>query len=224
MPIPEHISAREDNLQSLVDGLIKFNRQVQGQLDPVVAAACLSFGFVYVHPFEDGNGRIHRYLIHHVLAQAGYNPPGLVFPVSAVILERIDEYKEVLQQYSHMLLPLINWEISEDNNVRVKNKTDDLYRFFDATPHAEFLFSCVKQTIERDLPEEVEFLKRYYEFRLGVESIVDMPDKTIHLLFRFLRQNDGTLSKRARENEFADLRDDEVEKMEELYRNTLQDK
>ncbi|MFW6209466.1 MAG: Fic family protein [Spirochaetota bacterium] len=224
MPIPEHISARENNLENLVDGLIKFNRQVHGQLDPVVAAACLSFGFVYVHPFEDGNGRIHRFLIHHVLAQAGYNPPGLVFPVSAVILERIEEYREVLQQYSHKLLPLINYEISEDNNVRVKNKTDDLYRFFDATPHAEFLFSCVQQTIEQDLPEEVEFLRRYDEFRLGVESIVDMPDKTIHLLFRFLRQNDGKLSKRAIEKEFAELRDDEVRRMEELYRNTIQDK
>src|SRR6056297_2923959 len=223
MPIPEHISAREDNLKSLLDGLIKFNGQVHGQLDPVVAAACLSFGFVYVHPFEDGNGRIHRYLIHHVLAQAGYNPPGLVFPVSAVILERIEEYRAVLQQYSHKLLPLINWEISEDNNVRVKNKTDDLYRFFDATPHAEFLFSCVQQTIERDLPEEAEFLRRYDEFRMGVESIVDMPDKTIHLLFRFLRQNDGKLSKRAREKEFAELRDDEVRRMEELYRNTITD-
>jgi Fic family protein len=58
--------------------------------DPVVAAAMLAFGFVYVHPFEDGNGRIHRYLI---LAKRGFNPPGMVFPVSATILDRIDDYK-----------------------------------------------------------------------------------------------------------------------------------
>lgn len=134
-------------------------------------------------------------------AQAGYNPPGLVFPVSAVILDRIEEYRKVLQQYSHKLLPLISWEISEDNNVQV-----------------------IKQTIERDLPEEVEFLRRYDKFRLGVESIVDMPDKTIHLLFKFLRQNGGNLSKRAGEKEFAELQDDEVERVEELYRKTMQDK
>ena len=221
MPIPEHISAREDNLENLLDGLIKFDGKVHGELDPVVAAACLSFGFVYIHPFEDGNGRIHRYLIHHVLAQAGYNPPGLGFPVSAVILDRIEEYRGILQQYSHKLLPLIEWEISEDNNVRVKNRTDDLYRFFDATVHTEFLFSCVERTIERDLPEEVEFLRRYDEFRLGVESMVDMPDATIHLLFRFLRQNDGTLSRRAREKEFAELQEDEAERIEEVYRKTM---
>ncbi len=37
-------------------------------LDPIVSAAILAFGFVYIHPFEDGNGRLHRYLFHHVLA------------------------------------------------------------------------------------------------------------------------------------------------------------
>ena len=32
--------------------------------------------------------------------------------------------------------------------MRVLNDTGDFYRFFDATPHAEFLYSCVKQTID----------------------------------------------------------------------------
>jgi hypothetical protein len=31
--------------------------------------ALLGFGFMFVHPFEDGNGRIHRFLIHHCLAK-----------------------------------------------------------------------------------------------------------------------------------------------------------
>ena len=48
------------------------------------AAAAIAFGFVYVHPFVDGNGRIHRWLIHHVLAAAGYNPPGIVFPINDI--------------------------------------------------------------------------------------------------------------------------------------------
>ncbi|MHB0772858.1 hypothetical protein ACYCVF_32130 [Bradyrhizobium sp. 1.29L] len=41
-------------------------------------------------------------------------------------------------------------------------------------------------------------------------EIVDMPDGTVDLLFGFLRQNEGVLSKRGREKEFAKLTDDEV--------------
>lgn len=77
-------------------------------LDAVIAAAVLAFGFVYVHPFVDGNGRLHRYLIHHVLAERGYNPASLVFPVSAAILERIDEYRAVLEDYSKRLMQVID--------------------------------------------------------------------------------------------------------------------
>jgi Fic family protein len=39
-------------------------------------AAATAFGFVYVHPFQDGNGRIHRCLVHHVLAERKFTPPG----------------------------------------------------------------------------------------------------------------------------------------------------
>lgn len=44
-----------------------------------------------------------------------------------------------------------------------------------------------------------------------------MPDNTVDLLFRFLRQNDGTLSNRAREREFAELTEDEVARIEATY-------
>ena len=95
----------------------------------MVAAAILAFGFVYIQPFEDGNGRIDRYLIHHILAERGSNPPGVVFPVSAAILERIDQYRDTLEDYSKRLLPLIEWRPTESFNVRVLNDTGDFYRF-----------------------------------------------------------------------------------------------
>ncbi|MBN1365196.1 MAG: Fic family protein [Syntrophaceae bacterium] len=31
-------------------------------MDPLITAAVLAFGFIYIRPFSDGNGRIHRYL------------------------------------------------------------------------------------------------------------------------------------------------------------------
>ena len=218
MPIPDHISAKPDDLRSLIDGMVAFDQGPAQALDPVIAATALAFGFVYVHPFVDGNGRIHRYLIHHVLAQRGFNPSGIVFPISAAILERLDEYRAVLEDYSRRLLPVIDWRPTADGNVEVLNETADFYRFFDATPHAEFLYACVRKTIAEDLPRETQFLLHYDQFRGRVEAIVDMPDRTIDLLFRFLHQNGGQLSKRAREQEFAQLTEAEAAAAEDAYK------
>jgi hypothetical protein len=220
-PIPEHISARADDLPSLIDGMIAFDRDKALPLDPVIAAAVLAFGFVFVHPFEDGNGRIHRYLIHHVLAARGFNPPGVVFPVSATILDRIDEYRKVLEGYSRRLLPLIKWKPTKDGNVEVLNDTADFYRYFDATAQAEFLYGCVRKTVEEDLPEEAGYLQRYDAFKSRIEAIVDMPDRTMDLLFRMLRQNKGRLSKRAREKEFVKLTVDEIRRIEQAFDETF---
>jgi hypothetical protein len=216
-PIPDHVSARPEDLDSLMEGLVAFDQSASGGLDPVLAAAVLSFGFVYIHPFTDGNGRIHRYLMHHVLARRGFNPPGIHFPVSAAILARIDEYREVLESYSRRLLPHIRWEPTPDGNVRGYNDTADFYRFFDATPHAEFLYACVRQTIEEDLPNETSCLERFDRFRAGVEAIADMPDRMLNNLLGFLRRNGGQLSNRAREREFVALTSEEVRRIEELY-------
>jgi hypothetical protein len=216
-PLPDHISARHEDLRSLIDGLAAFDRAAAPHLDPVLAAAALAFGFVYMHPFEDGNGRLHRYLIHHVLAERGFNPPGLVFPVSAAILDRIEDYRRALESYSARLLPIVQWAPTPSGNVRVVNETADFYRFFDVTPQAEFLYQCVEQTIDVDLPAEALFLKAYDTFRRDVARIVDMPERTADLLFRFLRQNNGALSKRGREGEFERLADDEVARIESVY-------
>jgi hypothetical protein len=217
MPLPDHISARPQDLTSLIEGMVAFDRGPAQNLDGVIAAAALAFGFVYVHPFDDGNGRIHRYLIHHVLAQRGFSPAGVVFPISAAILEWIDKYRAVLEDYSRRLLPVIEWQPTPAGNVNVLNDTADFYRYFDATPHAEFLYSCVRKTIEEDLPREAEFLASYDRFRARIEQIADMPERTIDLLFRFLHQNNGKLSKRAREREFERMTDDEVAAAETAY-------
>ena len=223
-PIPDHISARPQDLRDLLSGIIEYDgRSLTGGVDPVSAAAAIAFGFVYVHPFVDGNGRLHRWLIHHALATAGYNPAGIVFPISAAILRRIDEYRTVLQSYSAAILPLIEWRATPDNNVEVLNDTTDYYRYFDATAHAEFLYSCVEQTVEQDLPEEIRFLQAFDKFSFAVKEIVEMPDREIERLRGFLAQGQGHLSKRAREKEFRALTDDEATRVEALYSDLFPD-
>jgi len=221
MPLPEHISAPEGDLPELMQGLIAFDRGRGTGLHPVIAAACLAFGFVYIHPFEDGNGRIHRYLIHHTLSERDFSPAGLVFPVSAVMLREIGAYRKVLETHSKPILPLIEWEPTKSRNVRVLNDTADFYRYFDATPHAEFLFHCVQETIEHDLPQEARFLEAYDRFAERIQLMVDMPSSTIDLLFRFLQQNGGVLSARARQREFRALTDEEASRVQEIYAEEL---
>lgn len=221
-PLPEHISARPEDLPRLLHGLVQYAERAEGHdggLDPVVAAAALAFGFVFIHPFEDGNGRLHRWIVHHVLSRRGFNPPGVTFPVSAVFLERIDRYKAVLQHFSAQRLALTHWETTPKLNVRVLNDTLDFFRFFDATPQAEFLAECVVETIRRTLPSEIDYLRRFDQAKARIEAFIELPDATFDLLLGFLRQNSGRLSKRARSREFKALTDEEVDAIEGIFQD-----
>ena len=218
MPVPDHISARADNLESLLDGLIEtYNLLLESDYNAVLTAALIAFGFVFIHPFEDGNGRIHRYLFHHVLAQKGFVPKGLVFPISAVILEHIDDYRKVLERYSKPRLDFIEWRPTEDNNVEVLNETIDLYRYFDATKQAEFLFENVEETVTKTLPQEVDYLSKYDRLNSFIKNYVEMPDRMADLLIRFLDQNEGKLSNKKRKKDFSALTDKEVSVLESKY-------
>jgi Fic family protein len=217
-PIPDHISARWQDVETLIDGLIDtYHKLIDSDFDPVLTATVIAFGFVVIHPFVDGNGRIHRYLIHHVLSKKGFSKKGLIFPVSSAILERMPEYREILESYSKPRLELIEWKPTPYNNVEVLNETIDLYRYFDATQMAEFLYSCVKLTIEEIITQEVEYLYQHDRFKQKIKQKYDMPDKMIASLIRFLKQGKGKLSKRAKEKEFDMLKETEIREIESLY-------
>jgi len=186
-------------------------------MDAVLAATIIAFGFVFIHPFEDGNGRIHRYLIHHVLAKKQFSQQGIIFPVSASILDHIDDYRKVLESYSRPLLDYIDWKETKDHNIDVLNYTADYYKYFDATGQAEFLYDCVNDTIQNIIPNEVTYLTKYDEFKRYLDNEFEMPDSLVALLVKFLEQNNGKLSKRAREKEFVNLADHEVQIIEETY-------
>jgi hypothetical protein len=218
MPIPVHISARAEDVKNLLADLIEtYELLCESDYDPVLVATLIAFGFVFIHPFVDGNGRIHRYLLHHVLAEKGFVPKGLVFPVSAVILARIDEYRQTLEHYSKPRLDLIKWRPTDQGNVEILNETADLYRYFDATVQAEFLFECIAETVNKTLPEEVSYLKKHDLLNEFIKNSFDMPDGMVDLLIRFLDQNNGRLSKRARNKEFSQLTEAEVQTIERKY-------
>jgi hypothetical protein len=217
-PLPEHISARWQDVESLIEGMIAMNKILENSCyDAVLAAAMIAFGFVFIHPFEDVNGRIHRYLIHHILAEKNFAQQGMIFPVSASILDRIDDYRKVLESYSQPLLNFVKWEATSDHNIEVLNETVDYYRYFDATRQAEFLYECVEDTITNVIPGEVDYLNRYDEMKRYLDDNLEMPDKTVALLIRFIEKNNGQLSKRARAKEFGALTEEEVRDIENRY-------
>jgi hypothetical protein len=191
-------------------------------LDPVLQAAASAFGFVYIHPLEDGNGRLHRCLIHGVLAERKFTPPGMVFPVSSVMLGRIDDYRKTLQDHSGPLMSFIDWRPTPSRNVEVMNDTADLYRFLDCTAEAEFLYACVARTVEHDLPREIDYLRRHDEALRRIMDAVEMPDRLAENLLMFIRQNKGTLSKRRRTAEYEALHDNEVQELEEIVRDAFE--
>ncbi|HEX6897362.1 MAG TPA: Fic family protein [Bryobacteraceae bacterium] len=222
-PLPEFVGARPGDLPDLMAGLLEANdRMRDGGVDPVLKAAATAFGFVYVHPFQDGNGRMHRCLIHHVLAERKFTPPGMIFPVSSVMLDRIDDYRSTLQGHSAPLMRFIDWRPTPERNVEVLNDTADLYRYFDCTEEAEFLYSCVRRTVEQDLPREIDYLRRHDQAIRRIMDLVEMPDRVAEDLLLFIRQNEGKLSKNRRETDFKALRDEEVSGIERIVNDSFE--
>jgi hypothetical protein len=221
-PLPEFIGASPQDLTDLIDGLVEASSIMGGSyLDAVLQAAAIAFGFVYIHPFEDGNGRLHRCLIHHTLAEKKFSPRGLVFPVSSVVLKWIDEYRTVLQSHSAPLMNFIHWVPTIRGNVEVRNDTADLYRYFDCTEAAEFLYRCVEETIEKDVPHEIDYLKRHDKAMQQLMVTVEMPNRMADNFIMFMRQNDWTLPKTRRRDEFKQLSDQEIETLQAIVREAF---
>jgi Fic family protein len=189
------------------------------QIDAVCAAAAAAFGFVFIHPFEDGNGRIHRFLIHHMLARSGFTPDGLLLPVSAVMLRDRRAYDRVLNSYSGSVMPFVKYTFDGGGRMTVANETADLYRYWDATAFAEYLYVAVEQAIQHDLREEIDFLHLFDMAMRRTMDIVDMPDRRASLLVRLIMQNKGTLA-RGRRDDFGEISDHELKAIEEAIRTT----
>lgn len=218
-PLPEFIGARPQDLDDLLDALIEANSIMrEAEIDPVIQAAATAFGFVYVHPFADGNGRLQRCLIHHTLADRSFSPPGMLFPVSTVMLDWIDLYRETLQAHSSALMNYIEWVPTAKGNVNVVNDTADLYRFFDCTLAAEFLYSCVQRVIKQDLPREIDYIARRDEAVRDVMNLVEMPDRMAEQFVLHVHRNGGKLPNR-RKKEFAALTEEELAKLEEIVQD-----
>jgi Fic family protein len=214
------ICPKPDDLPGLMAGLLdSHNRMKAGSVSPVIHAAAISYGFVFLHPFEDGNGRIHRILIHNILSLREMVPRGLMFPVSAVMLKNPAAYDDSLEAFSRPLLKLIDYRLDEMGKMTVKNDTVNWYRYMDMTAQAEALYEFINKTIEDELVEELSFLASYDNTKRAIQDIIDMPDRLIDLFIQLCLQNNGALSARKRSAHFDFLTDEELKLMEEAVQD-----
>jgi Fic family protein len=208
------VAPKPEDLHAMMEGWITCSkRMMQSQIDPVVTAAVVGFGFVFLHPFEDGNGRLHRYLVHYVLSEGKFTPPGMIFPVSATMLKQLPKYTDTLEKFSRELMKHVEYRLRENGVMTVLNETAPYYRYIDMTYQAERLYEFVNDTIEHELRTELEFMDIFERSRKKISEIVDLPDRKLDLFIRLCIEGKGSISKRKRKM-FVYLTDEEFDEME----------
>lgn len=181
--------------RDLMGELIRFSNESVGKVDPLVAGAIASFGFVYLHPFEDGNGRLSRFLIHHALCRSGALMDGLLLPVSAAMGRNEDGYLDALQSFSKAARRFwdVTWIDGEDFNFAFAGH-DGLYRYWDATPCVAFTLRMAEEALERDLRQEAVFLRQHDQIVAAVNAEYDISGNLLSRLVMMCLDNDGKLS------------------------------
>ncbi len=218
-----YVCPKPEDLPDLMRGLLTSHRlMMTGGVSAIVHAAVVAYGFVFIHPFEDGNGRIHRFLIHNIFSLQGIVPKGLMFPVSAVMLSNQEGYNDSLEAFSRPLNRLVEYSLDELAQMTIHNDTAYWYRYIDMTSQVEALYDFVTQAIESELIEGFRFLANYDSTKKAIQNVIDMPDRLIDLFIRICLGNNGSLSANKRKSYFDFLSDDELFSVENIVRESYE--
>lgn len=207
-------------VSELMDELMAFTSSAAGMLDPVVAASVVSFGFVFIHPFMDGNGRLSRFLFHHALCQSGRLEKGLLLPVSVAMKRHEKDYLATLQQYS---LPArerwrVRW-IDEGQYDFTFTGHPAMYRYWNATSCVEFGYRMAEEALEVELRQETEFLVRYDQITKAVNERYDVRGSDLAILIRCCLDQHGVISHKRRKQFVGRVPEHIFDFIEEIARN-----
>ena len=192
------------------------------ECDPIVAASVASFGFVFLHPFMDGNGRLSRFLFHHALCASGRLEKGLLLPVSVAMKRNETAYLAALQSYSKQARNL--WEVRwlGDDSFDFKfTGSESVYRYWDATPGVEFGFAMSEQALDVHLKQETEFLDRFDRIFRIVNENFDIRNEAMHILITSAIQNEGRVSNNRRKQFKYQVPDEVFDFIQELVQREL---
>lgn len=194
-----YIPPEPDLCRELMGELMNFANLSSRKVDPLVAAAVTAFGFVFLHPFMDGNGRLSRFLIHQTLCHSGALENGLLLPVSVAMKHEESSYLAALKDFSQPARDFWNvtW-LDADQMAFEFIGHPSIYRFWDATRCVEFTLQMARRALEVELREVTEFLDRYDRIVKAVNQRYDVRGSDLSKLVMMCLDNEGKVSKHRR--------------------------
>lgn len=212
-----------DLCRELMDSLMRFANDAPSEIDPLIAAGIISFGFVFLHPFMDGNGRLSRFLIHQALCRAGALENGLLLPVSVAMKNAELLYLETLQSFSRPTREFwdVRWIDADTVTLDFKGSSA-LYRYWDATPCVLFTLQMARHALEVDMREETAFLEAFDMVYKMTDERFDVRGSELSRLVMMCLSNDGVISKNRRK-QFQYVASEEVfDYIEQTARQVLE--
>jgi hypothetical protein len=206
--VVDYVAPHWNQTQGLLSGLAHFMERTRG-VSPITRAAVVSFGFVYIHPMADGNGRISRFLINDILRRDNVVPKPIILPVSATIAESAVSragYDTILERFSKPLMssyaedyrfdkPVVGDDGVEYNFLFTKyGEALPAWRYQDLTAHVEYLAEIIDLTLTHEMHKEASFLRANDSARAGIKSFLEAPDNDLDAIIRSVRQNNHALS------------------------------
>jgi hypothetical protein len=207
--VVHYVAPAADEVGAMLEGLRVFLERTEGQ-SPVMRGAVAAFGFVYIHPLADGNGRVHRFLVNDILRRDGVIPDPVILPISAVITDDAGErrgYDRVLDQVSKPLMQAVREHVAFESTqttypdgvvsnfvFHAGDQARPLWRYPDLGPHVVFLANIIGRTLTEQMREESRYLRSHARARAALKEVVEMPDHQADRVLRSIEQNRGELS------------------------------
>lgn len=88
-----HIAPKADRVPYLMEDLVKFLKDETTH--PLVRSCMFHYELEFIHPFQDGNGRIGRFW--HTLLLYHYHPAFEFIPIESIIREHQQQYYDALE-------------------------------------------------------------------------------------------------------------------------------
>lgn len=206
--IVHYIAPQFSDVPRFMQGLKVFEQATRGA-EPLARAGVIAFGFVYIHPMRDGNGRIHRFLINDTLIRDHAVPEGVILPVSATITSSIDfraGYDRTLDVFSKRLMrryagsyrfaELITYEDGTLSNFVFTDYDDARFawRYPDLTEQVLYTARVVEHTVRTEMADEARVLVIFQRAQERLKEVIEMPDQDASRIIRSLKENGWQVS------------------------------